>query len=264
MTRAASWLVLLAALSIAGLAWGAPARRRARPAPTREYRDAVKRWHSAAGLTPVRDAAARPMLVLEALNTGERVELVAATDEGGFDADALGRASLALRDRRTGEQHPVEPRALDLVYRAMRHFSAPLVRVVSGYRAPKGAGTSNHGKGRALDVVLPGVDDAKLAAWARTLGFTGVGVYPNGGYCHLDVRERSYFWIDPSGPGQRSRETPVARAQAAQADARARARGVSAPSFLVRSADVDSALHGKTTASPPIHPHADDGHADDE
>ena len=34
----------------------------------------------------------------------------------------------------------------------------------------------------------------------QVLGFVGVGVYPVSGFVHLDVRERSYFWVDTSGP----------------------------------------------------------------
>ncbi len=263
MRRAAPWLLLLSALSIAGLAYGAPARGRPRRASWREHQAAVKRWHSTEGLSPVLDGAARPMLVLDVLNTGELVELAAAGDDGGFDGEALERASRALRDQRSGLRRPIEPRALDLVYRAMRHFSAPRVRIVSGYRAPRGAGTSNHGKGRAIDLVLPGVADAKLAEWARTLGFTGVGLYPNSGFCHLDVRPHSYFWVDPSGPGQRARELPVQRAQATQADARARARGVAAPSFFSRPGGVDGALRGDG-AAPARHEHTTLDHEEDD
>ncbi len=261
MSRALPWIAALAAASIAGVAWGRPARQRWSPAAAREHRAAVKRWHSAEGLRPVLDASSRPKLVLEALNTGERAELEAQTDDGGFDRDALLRASTLLRDTRSGETHAIEPRALDLVYRAMRHFSAPLVRVVSGFRAPRGSGGSNHGKGRAIDLVLPGVADTKLSEWARSQGFTGVGVYPNSGFCHLDVRSQSYFWVDTSGPGQRSREAPVRRAEAARADARARARGVEPPSFSPARGDTAAAIGGK-----PATPAADDAddHADEE
>lgn len=165
------------------------------------------------------------MLVLHALNTGERVALPAAGDEGGFDAQALDRAAHLLRDQRTGKEHPVHPAVLDLLYRAQRAFDAPLVRVISGYRAPKPTSHSNHGRGRALDVVVPGVDDDKLAAWGREQGFVGVGIYPTGKFCHLDIRPQSYFWRDASAPGRRNREQPLRGKAAQTADGAARARG---------------------------------------
>lgn len=256
MNRPVSLLLPIAALAIGGLAWAAPAKQapkkggRWRPAVHRDYKEAARRWHSAEGLSPVLDDQARPKLVLSALNTGEKVELRAASDEGGFDAANLELAAGLLRDPRTGLRHPVEPRALDLVYRAMRHFSAPEVRVISGYRAPVGGGQSNHGRGRAIDLVLPGVADAKLSEWGRTLGFTGVGLYPNGGFCHLDVRPRSYFWVDTSGPGQRNRESPVHAAQAAKSDASARERRAPPPAFLLPGGDVEAAFRGSAAAAP--------------
>jgi uncharacterized protein YcbK (DUF882 family) len=171
------------------------------------------------------DEAGRPKLVLVSLNSGEAVELPALGDEGGFRVQDLERATWLLRDLRAGLTHPVEPALLDRVYQAQRHFGAQEVRVVSGYRAPGARGAGNHGRGRAMDLVLPGVSDRDLAAWAKQQGFAGVGVYPAGGYCHVDVRERSHFWVDRSGPGQRGREIPVDRKQAQQADEEARKRG---------------------------------------
>jgi uncharacterized protein YcbK (DUF882 family) len=162
------------------------------------------------------------MLVLMALNIGERVELPAASDDGGFDAASLDRAARLLRDPRAGLSHPVEPAVLDLVYRAQRRFDAEEIRVISGYRAPGAKGASNHGRGRAIDVVIPGAKDTDVVQWARQVGFTGVGLYPVGGFCHLDVRPQSYFWVDSSGPGQRNREAPVLGSQAQKSDEEAR------------------------------------------
>jgi uncharacterized protein YcbK (DUF882 family) len=192
----------------------------------RQYLAAAKRWHTAAeSETPALGPGGRPSLVLHALNTDERIVLVPARDDGGFDAGSLDRASHLLRDQRTGKEHPVHPAVLDLLYRAQRAFDAPLVRVISGYRAPKGASRSNHGRGRALDVVVPGVDDEKLAAWGRDQGFVGVGIYPTGKFCHLDIRPQSYFWRDASAPGRRNREQPIRSKDARAADVAARGRG---------------------------------------
>jgi len=201
--------------------WAASTKR-ASPAP-KGYSDAVKKWHEPpAGAVAPKDATGRPLLVLTTLAHNERLELTPRTDNGGFDAYALDRASHLLRDQRTGLTHPVEPSLLDTVYMAQRHFAAPEVRVISGYRIPKPKSRSNHGRGRAMDLVLPGVSDEQLVAWAKGLGFTGVGRYPRSGFCHLDVRPQSYFWVDRSGPRQRNRETPVGRSLAAHSDLEAR------------------------------------------
>jgi hypothetical protein len=113
---------------------------------------------------------------------------------------------------------------MDLVYRVQRQFAAQELRVISGYRTPR-VGHSNHGRGRAVDLVVPGTADEEVARFVRGLGFTGVGVYPTSGFVHVDVRERSYFWVDSSAPGKRNRERGVLGDVAAKADADARARG---------------------------------------
>jgi len=143
---------------------------------------------------------------------------------GAFDAAALATAEQAFRYRVDGSTHPVHPRLLALVYAAVRHFRVPYVYVISGYRS--GNPTSRHEMGRAIDFVLPGVTDTSLAGWARQQGFVGVGIYPTSGFVHLDVRARSYFWRDASGPSEPSHERPILRSQAMRYDREARARGV--------------------------------------
>lgn len=188
------------------------------------------RWHRA----PTRDAVCaweattpRPPLVLRPIAQGEPVTLTPDRDDGGFGDDDLALARTALRDRRTGEDHAVDPGLLDRVYRAARHFHAPWAWVVSGYRA--NAGTSRHATGRAMDVVLPGVHDTALATHVRAEGFSGVGTYPLSGFVHVDVRNRSYFWNDSSPPGAPNRTRPVRERDAQRADAAARRRGVAPP-----------------------------------
>jgi len=109
-----------------------------------------------------------------------------------------------LREPASGNEHPIEPRLLDIVYRIQMHFSAQEIRVISGYRTPAAIASghgSNHGRGRAIDVVVPGATDEDVAKLVREMGFMGVGIYPVSGFVHVDVRDRSYFWIDTSGPG---------------------------------------------------------------
>jgi uncharacterized protein YcbK (DUF882 family) len=147
-------------------------------------------------------------VVFRPIASRDRFELVPTAD-GSFDADALGRAELAFAYREDGSHRPVHPRLLELVHRAVRHFHAPYVYVISGYRS--GNPRSRHAQGRAIDLVLPGVPDRRLAAYLRPQGFVGVGIYPTSGFVHLDVRARSYFWSDASGPGQRNRERRILR-----------------------------------------------------
>lgn len=221
----------LACVALVSSLPAAPARKPAsRPRLPKGYAEAVKRWHARdADATRPRTADGKPLVVLEILNTGERVELPAGRDDGGYAASDLDRAAHALRDPRTGDEHPTDPRLLDVVTALVLHFDAPSVRVVSGYRTPKANGRSFHGRGRAIDLIVPGASDTDVATYARSLGFVGVGIYPTSGFVHVDSRPHSYFWVDPSGPGQRTRVSGILGALANESDAKAKARGARAP-----------------------------------
>lgn len=177
-------------------------KKRALPAG---YRAHVRRWHERApdAHAPL-DEASRPKLVIESINLQESVELSASSDEGGFSESELERAARVLRDAGSERAETLEPELLDLLYRIQTHFDAPCIRVVSAYRSPKRNRASQHSRGRAADIVVPGVEDRAVAAWVRSLGATGVGLYPVSGFVHVDVREASHYWVDSSGPGQRS------------------------------------------------------------
>lgn len=187
------------------------------------------------------------MLALVALNTQERVELTALSAHGGFSQRDLDRAAYLLREPSSGNEHPIEPRLLDAIYNIQTHFGAQEIRVVSGYRTPASIAStrgSNHGRGRAIDIVVPGASDADVAKLARDMGFMGVGIYPTSGFVHVDVRDRSYFWIDSSGPGRRNRERGILAEVAARADREATARGERGLGGGTIATDVDAMLGG--------------------
>jgi uncharacterized protein YcbK (DUF882 family) len=202
-------------------------RRDAEASRPMSYREMVRSWHDAPPLSTRPDTPeGRPALVLEMINTHERIELAPQRDDGGFSDADLERATQALRDHKSGVARPFDPRMLDLVYRIERHFDAPLVRIVSAYRRGR---HSNHSRARAIDLVVPGVKDAEVAKFARSVGFVGVGLYTQSGFVHIDSRAKSYFWVDGSGPGRRGRIVQVYAKLAADADAQALARGETPP-----------------------------------
>ncbi len=186
-------------------------------------------------VAPEFDETGRQKLVLYTLNGRERVTLRVSA-EGGFSASDLAAAAQLLRSPGSGATHPIEPQLLQTVYALQTYFAAPEVRVISGYRMPKHGGGSNHGKGRALDFVIPGVRNEELASYARSMGFKGVGTYPLSGFVHVDIRDRSYSWVDSSAPGKRNRERGVLGDVAAASDAAARARGEKPPPRYTLSA----------------------------
>ena len=207
-----------------------------RPIVPPGYHHIVRSWHrrDSGARAPV-DAKGRPMLVLHAMYLKERVALPVETDRGGFAPADIARASHVLREPGTQREHPVDPRTLGLLYRIQRRFDAPEIRVLSGYRAPKGdkGRTSNHGRGRAVDFVVPGAEDEEVARFARQFGFAGVGIYPVSSFVHVDIRPRSYFWRDKSGPGHKNRERGILPDLARRADESAVARGEGPPPLYV-------------------------------
>jgi uncharacterized protein YcbK (DUF882 family) len=198
--------------------------------------------------TGAAENSARPPLVLLAINGNKTEVLVPKRDDGGFSDGDLQRAARAFsmhslkrgpRLRKGAKVHPLAPRLLDLVYRAMRHFDAKVVKVVSGFRKDRAG--SRHTQGRAVDMTIEGVANEDLAAYVRDFGFVGVGLYPRSGFVHLDVRDASYFWVDDSAPGAACQLKPVGEAEARRADAAARARGEKPDVFVPNNIDEDVA-----------------------
>jgi uncharacterized protein YcbK (DUF882 family) len=204
-------------------------------------------WHAPSTRPPALDARGKPELVLSTINRGEALELPSTCDTGGFAATDLDRVAHLLRAA-TGDEHPIDPRTLALAYRIQTHFGVPELRVVSGYRIPKPGSRSNHGKGRAIDMVVPGIADEEVARFAREIGFVGVGVYPTSQFVHVDIRPRSYFWVDFSGPRMKNRERGILGDLAAKSDAAALARGQAPIEPFVVATDVDAALRARGVA----------------
>jgi uncharacterized protein YcbK (DUF882 family) len=200
-----------------------------------------------------RDPAGRPMLALRSVNRGEFLAIRALSDNGGFASIDLDRIAHLLRAA-GGDEHPIDSRTLGLLYGIETHFGAPEIRVVSGYRLPKpgSRSRSNHCKGRAVDLIVPGVADEEVARFVRELGFVGVGVYPKSQFVHVDIRPKSYFWIDDSGPHRRNRERGILGDLASSSDAAAIARGEVPVEPFALGTDIDAALRSRGVAAGPV------------
>jgi uncharacterized protein YcbK (DUF882 family) len=227
-----------------------------------EGKQALVGLHAAATTPAPRDPSGRPMLSLTTVNRRETLAVPALGDDGGFASADLDRIARLLRAS-SGEQHPIDPRTLDLVYRIERHFDVGEVRVVSGYRVPRPGSHSNHGKGRAIDLIVPGIADEDVARFARELGFVGVGVYPTSQFVHVDIRPRSYFWVDLSGPHTRNRERGILGDLATRSDAAAAARGQAPIEPFVLGFDVDALVASRQSARAAAAPLSDDDEDDE-
>lgn len=121
--------------------------------------------------------------------------------DGSYDNAALSRLNHFLRDWRNDEQVAMAPQLFDVVWYAYREVGASEpIKVVSAYRSPGTnamlarrsravAKNSQHMRGHAMDMHIPGVSMAKVREIAMRLQRGGVGYYPTAGspFVHLDV-----------------------------------------------------------------------------
>ncbi|MBZ5506158.1 MAG: DUF882 domain-containing protein [Acidobacteriia bacterium] len=117
-----------------------------------------------------------------------------------YDPAALSQLEYFLRDHRTGEVHPYDPRVFDLLRELAISLGRPNteIDVVCGYRTPWSneflrsrssavARHSLHMRAMAIDIRLPGVSTRHLRDAALDLHRGGVGYYAREQFVHVDV-----------------------------------------------------------------------------
>jgi uncharacterized protein YcbK (DUF882 family) len=178
-------------------------KRRCRAYAKPQYKKMVRNWQKVPRIPEPRHRAGYRDLTIYSVNLGERVRVFPFLPDGTLDPDALAEIEQVFRDKDSEATHAIDPRLVKLLYKLADHFDARQITLISGFREPNGNKTEGaHGKGRAADIMIPGVKLPALAKIARRLGHVGVGYYPTSGFIHLDVRDGpSYFWADRSGPG---------------------------------------------------------------
>ena len=128
--------------------------------------------------------------VLSFYNTHTHERLTVTYKNGDtYIPEAMNKISNILRDHRTGDIHPIEPKLMDFLYDLLTAVdNHGEVHIISGYRSPttnkklrhksKGvASRSQHMQGKALDFRLPGTDTVVLRDTARAMQRGGVGYY---------------------------------------------------------------------------------------
>ena len=135
---------------------------------------------------------------LHNLHTGDELDTVYYED-GQYVPDALAEARRVLRDWRNGEEHAMDAGLFDVLHAISDKVpgKGPF-QILSGYRSKSTnamlhsrseqvAQHSQHMLGKALDIVLPGVELGHLRQAALSLKAGGVGFYPQSGFVHVDV-----------------------------------------------------------------------------
>jgi uncharacterized protein YcbK (DUF882 family) len=137
-------------------------------------------------------------LSLVSTHTAERLS-VCYFANGSYLPTALEQLNHLLRDHRTGDLAPIDPRLFDQLHALARGAGCePQFEIISGYRSPAtnaklraaSSGVARHSMhmdGRAMDVRLAGTSCSKLRDLALAMGAGGVGYYGKSDFVHLDT-----------------------------------------------------------------------------
>lgn len=129
---------------------------------------------------------------------------------GKYLPEAFDKINVVMRDFRTNDIFPIDPRVIDIIYAVHQHSRAKVpFSVLSGYRSPQTnamlrrhkrgvAVNSLHLTGQAIDVNIPGVRIARLRDAAQKLRAGGVGYYPVSNFVHMDSGEVRHWSQDPN------------------------------------------------------------------
>ena len=141
-------------------------------------------------------------------HTAEKLAIQYCCD-GRYEPEALAKLNHLLRDFRTGEVKPIDPKLFDLLHELSSELDAQdmAFHIISGYRSPAtnnmlqqrgGAHTgvaskSLHMVGKAMDIRLPDVKLKTVREAAASLKRGGVGYYPSSNFVHVDTGRVRYW-----------------------------------------------------------------------
>lgn len=152
---------------------------------------------SQASVNPAFKAPYRSVFLINP-HTGDKLKTTY-WEKGVYHSEPLKDIAYMLRDHRSEDMSPIDPRLIDILYmlQATLNTQSPF-EVVCGYRTPRSnafiykrergvARNSYHMYGRAIDIRMKDRNAGLIqrAAWSLQQG--GVGYYPKAGFVHLDT-----------------------------------------------------------------------------
>ncbi|HKU40625.1 MAG TPA: DUF882 domain-containing protein [Polyangiales bacterium] len=147
------------------------------------------------------------VLRIQALHLGEMLSTRPFDDLLRPDPRAFADIKHLMRCRVTGHEIDMDPRLIGILAQLSTIYGRHL-QLISGHRAPGARGTSEtsqHTLGRAADIRIPGVTIGELKKVAIKLGARGVGLYPEKGFVHVDVRDKQrYYWLWTARGGEQA------------------------------------------------------------
>ena len=156
-----------------------------------------------------RTAPARATRALSFVHTHTREKLaIEYCCDGKYQPQALAKLNHLLRDFRTNQMKPIDPKLFDLLHEISTELDtdAPF-HIISGFRSPvtnsmlkqrggahTGVATNSlHMVGKAIDIRLPDVKLKNLREAAASLKRGGVGYYPSSDFVHVDTGRVRYW-----------------------------------------------------------------------
>ncbi|MEZ0262551.1 MAG: DUF882 domain-containing protein [Alphaproteobacteria bacterium] len=118
---------------------------------------------------------------------------------GKYLPDAFGEIKSVMKDHRSGDVYPIDPRLMDIMYVLQHRLqNYNMFEILSGYRSEKTnaklrghsrgvARHSLHMTGQACDLRLPGTSLSSVRQSAIKLNSGGVGYYPRSNFVHVDT-----------------------------------------------------------------------------
>lgn len=147
------------------------------------------------------------VLRIQALHLDETLSTRPFDDLLRPDPRAFQDVNHLMRCRVTGHEVEMDPRLIAILSQLSTFYGRTL-QLISGHRVPHSIGTSEtsqHTLGRAADIRIPGVTIQELKKVAIKLGARGVGLYPEKGFVHIDVRDKQrYYWVWTARGGEQA------------------------------------------------------------
>ena len=169
-----------------------------------EPRRSPPRAPSPAVVAPSPDGLSTSWLRVTALHLGESIRVHPFDASGAVDPLAFGALRHLMRCRITGTEIDIDPRLVRILTAISATYNRG-IQLVSGHRQPHLLGTSStsqHTLGKAADIRVAGVSVEELRGTALKFGARGVGVYPEKGFVHVDVRDKKYRWTYTQAEGE--------------------------------------------------------------
>ena len=136
---------------------------------------------------------------MTAIPPGKSLQNVTYWVDGRYKPGALTEINHALRDFRSGDVYPIDPKVLDVLHRIGRALETDCrFEIICGYRSPETnqalhrndpqvAVHSLHMMGQAVDFALPGRKLSLVHKTALAQHMGGVGYYPDADFLHVDT-----------------------------------------------------------------------------